>query len=55
MYYDIVDCKFKCSVGLKISQETIKIIKNVLQSLEDQNSQTDFDKFLTSHTIRLFI
>ena len=55
MYYDIVDCKFKCSVGLKISQETIKIIKNVLQSLEDQHSQADFDKFLISHTIRLFI
>ena len=55
MYYDMVDCKFKCSVDLKISQEIIKIINNVSQSLEDQHSQADFDKFLRSHTIRLFI
>ena len=51
----MVICKSKCSVVLKMSQENIKNINNVLQSLEDQHSQTDFDKFLISHTIRLFI
>ena len=55
MYYDMVVFKFELNVGLKMSQENIKIIENVLQSLEDQHSQTDFDKFLISHTIRLFI
>ena len=55
MYYDMAVFKCELNVSLKMSQENIKMIKNVLQSLEDQNSQTDFDKFLTSHTIRLFI
>ena len=55
MYYDMINCKSKCSVGLKISQENIKIFNYVLQSLEDKPSQADFDKFLISHTIRLFI
>ena len=55
MYYDMVVFKFELNLGIKMSQENIKIIISVLQSLEDQHSQTDFDKFLTSYTIRLFI
>ena len=51
----MINFKSKCSAGLKISQENIEIIDNELQSLEDQHSQADFDKFLISHTIRLFI